>query len=448
MKLLIQLIVIIAAGVALAMIVREDPGYVMFSYQGTNVETSFAIFIVAAIAAIFVSYLLIRLFGSLFFAPRRVRKWQDRRRDRVANTALTRGLLAQAEGKWRQSEKALLTYAKKSESAINYLAAAKSAQALGANERVNQYLDLAQATDPNASSAIRITQAELLIDSGQPERAAAALERIRTEDPKNGRALLLMTKLYKSTKNWPKLCELLYDLKRNRVIQHQEYNQLERLVHSELLKRACESENMVQVNNSWSIIPKYLHNDSEFVAIYARKLLEENLHDDAEPLLRMAIRHHWNEELVYLYGLLYSENPYGELTVAEKWYKQHQDNPVLLLTLGRLSSRSELWGKARSYLETSVENGGGAEAYHALAQVLEHIDEPELAAKTYRQGLEIASGKKGLPELAELTAKKKARQNALAQKEAEKAEQDAKEEAELLALEDQSKEERVAASAA
>ena len=107
------------------------------------------------------------------------------------------------------------------------------------------------------------------------------------------------------------------------------------------------------------------------------------------------------------------------MSTAEKWYKQHRDNPTLLLTLGRLSSRSELWGKARHYLTESVENGGGPEAYHSLAQVLEHIDEPELAAAMYRKGLEIASDK-GLPELAALTAKKKARQAELEKKAAKK----------------------------
>jgi len=276
---------------------------------------------------------------------------------------------------------------------------------------MNQYLDMAQATDPSSSTAIRLTQAELLIDSGQFDRATTALLRIHQEDPKNARALLLMVKLFKESKNWNKLSELLYDLKRNKVLQYDAYNQLEKLVYSELLKATCESESILKARNAWSIIPKHLQKDNEVIAIFAKKLISEGEHSEAEPYLRAGIRQHWSDELVYLYGLLYTENPYGELSVAEKWSKKSLNNPTLLLTLGRLSSRSELWGKARSYLETSVENGGGAESYHALAQVLEHIDEPEQAANMYRKGLEIASGK-GLPELAALTAKKKAQAEA------------------------------------
>jgi len=445
MKLLIQTIAVIIAGMALSMAVREDPGYVLLGIGNYSIETSLVIFAVAAFVVYILLYLTLKILGGVFFAPSKIGKWQNQRRDRVAATALSRGLLAQAEGKWRQSEKALLTYAKKTDSAINYLAAAKSAQAQGSIDRMNQYLDLAQETDPASSSAIRLTQAELLIDSEQYDRATAALLRIRQEDPKNSRALLLMTKLFKKSGNWEKLSELLYDLKRNRIVQYDVFNQLEAQVYAELLKKACLSDKLIEVRNAWSIIPKHLQKDSTIIAILAKKLIDEGEHTEAEPYLRSGIRQHWDDELVHLYGLIYTENPYDQLSSAEKWYKQNSNNPTLLLTLGRLSSRSELWGKARSYLETSVENGGGAEAYHALAQVLEHIDEPELAASMYRKGLEIASGK-GLPELAALTAKKKAKAEALAKKEAERAQ--AEQEEGAKALETETTEEKVAASAA
>ncbi len=444
MILLIQVFIVIGAGIALSMFVREDPGYVLIGHGNYSIETSLAIFGVAALIAIFASYFLIRLLGAVVYAPSRLGKWQDHRREKVAATALSRGLLAQAEGKWRQSEKALLTYAKKTESPINYLAAAKSAQAQGSIERMNQYLDMAQATAPNASTAIRLTQAELLIDSGQYDRATAALLRIRDEAPKNNRALLLMSKLFRKSENWSKLSELLYHMKRNKTLQYDVYNELEKTVHVNLLKATCETGKLIEVRNAWSVVPRSLQRDSELIAIFAKKLISEGEHIEAEHLIRSGVRQHWSDELVYLYGLLYTNNPYDELSVAEKWYKKEPNNPTLLLTLGRLSSRSALWGKASSYLESSVENGGGPESYHALAQVLEHIDEPEMAASMYRKGLEIASGK-GLPELAALTAKKKAKQEALAKKEAEGAEEVQEE---IKALEDKSNDKGVTASAA
>ena len=393
MKLLIQTSVVIIIGIYLAILVRHDPGYVLLGYGKYSVETSLAVFTLITLAAVAALYIIIRVLSNVVFAPRKIRKWQDRRRDRVANTALTRGLLAQAEGKWRQSEKALLTYARKTDSAINYLAAARSAQAQGANERMNQYLDMAQATDPKANSAIRLTQAELLIDSKQYDSAEAALTRLYQEEPGNQRTLLMLSRVYELSEDWKSLSRILFDLKRHKILSQGEYSTLEKTVYLNLLKNASKAEDMFTFSNAWAYTPRHLQKDVDFVAVYVEKYINEGLHNDVEPLLRSTIKNQWDDKLVYLYGLLYSDQPYNQLRRAEKWYRQHENDPTLLLTLGRLSSRSELWGKARSYLEGSVENGGGPEAYHALAQVLEHIDEPELAAATYRKGLEIASDK-------------------------------------------------------
>ena len=444
MKLLIQTIVVIVAGIYLAMVVRQDPGYVLIGYGKYSVETSLAVFTLITLASLAVLYFVIRVLINVVFAPSKIRKWQDHRRDRVANTALTRGLMAQLEGKWRQSEKALLTYARKTDSAINYLAAARSAQAQGANERMNHYLEMAQATEPKANSAIRLTQAELLIDSKQYEKAEAALEHIYFEEPSNQRALLMLSRVYELNENWKGLSKLLFDLRRRKILPQETYTALEKTVYLNLLIKASKEEKMVNFANAWAYTPKHLQKDAEFVAVYVEKYINEGLHNDVENLLRSTIKTQWNDKLVYLYGVLYSDNPYNQLRRAEKWYRLHESDPTLLLTLGRLSSRSELWGKARSYLEASVENGGGPEAYHALAQVLEHIDEPELAASAYRKGLEIASDK-GMPELAALTAKKKAKQAELEEREAEK---EALNATDQDATNENNNEEKVAASAA
>ncbi len=409
MTLLFLTIIVIAGGIALAMVVREDPGYVLIGYDTYTVETTLAISVAVALAAVFVLYFAIRMLSYVLFAPKKIGKWQNQRRDRAANIALTNGLLAQAEGKWKQSEKTLLSYARKTKSAANYLAAAKSAQAQGATQRMNHYLDLAQANEPDASCAIRLTQAELLIDGGQYDRAEAALTRILKEEPRNNRALLLLNKVYQETGKWEKLSEILYALKRNKVLSIEAYNALEKKVYFNVLQGLAKGGSLIALRNTWSIVPKYLQRDSDIIAVYTEKLINSDQHEEAEPILCDAIKKRWDDRLVYLYGLIYTDDPYNQLSTAEKWIQVKPTNPALLLTLGRLSSRSQLWGKSRSYLEASIENGGGAESYHALAQVLEHIDEPELAASLYRKGLEMSSDK-GLPELAALTAQKKALQ--------------------------------------
>jgi HemY protein len=52
-----------------------------------------------------------------------------------------------------------------------------------------------------------------------------------------------------------------------------------------------------------------------------------------------------------------------------------------------LSYRNQLWGKARSYLETSLAMRPAAETFEALGQLMERIGDKEAAAKAYQRGL-------------------------------------------------------------
>jgi len=61
------------------------------------------------------------------------------------------------------------------------------------------------------------------------------------------------------------------------------------------------------------------------------------------------------------------------------------------LVLGRLCLRSRLWGKARSYLETSIGVQPSPEAYQELGLLLEQMGELEQAMVHYRAGLELAA---------------------------------------------------------
>ena len=60
-----------------------------------------------------------------------------------------------------------------------------------------------------------------------------------------------------------------------------------------------------------------------------------------------------------------------------------------MLTLGKISSRNQLWGKARSYLESSIEQRATAEAYRLLGALLERLGEADEASDCYRRGLDL-----------------------------------------------------------
>jgi HemY protein len=60
---------------------------------------------------------------------------------------------------------------------------------------------------------------------------------------------------------------------------------------------------------------------------------------------------HWRDSMVWSAAAIRVK----QLQAAEGWLKNHPDDPGLLLTLGRLCLQSSLWGKARDYLEASLQ---------------------------------------------------------------------------------------------
>ena len=115
-------------------------------------------------------------------------------------------------------------------------------------------------------------------------------------------------------------------------------------------------------------------------------------HDYAEQLLREQLRQNWSARLVYAYGDLSGGDPAARLSVAESWLEQHADDAALLLTLGKISLRNELWGKARGYLESSIARQPAPEAYRLLGSLLDRLEEPDKAAECYRRGIALVVG--------------------------------------------------------
>jgi HemY protein len=128
------------------------------------------------------------------------------------------------------------------------------------------------------------------------------------------------------------------------------------------------------------------------VATYVRGLLALGGGDTAENLVRETLRRQWDAELVRLYGLADSKNAAQQLATAEEWLKRHQRHPLLLLTLGRLAMRAQLWGKARAYLEASAGMEARAETYRMLGELLERMEEETLARDYYHKGLALVTG--------------------------------------------------------
>jgi uncharacterized protein HemY len=138
---------------------------------------------------------------------------------------------------------------------------------------------------------------------------------------------------------------------------------------------------------TWNSAPRAFRYHPEALLLYAASLNKKGLVPLAETVLRQAIDRQWYDSWVRLYGLIPSVNPEAQLKKAEKWKASHATSAVLLLTLGRLSIRNQLWGKAKHYLEQSLAMTPSAEGYAELGRLHEFLGDFTVGESCYKKGI-------------------------------------------------------------
>ncbi len=393
MRLLVMTLLVLLVAVGLGIAARYEPGSVVVGYGSWTVQMSLAFFVTALALGFFLLYMVLRLLAQLWGVPQRLHLWAQGRRKRSAEKALFRGLIALSEGDWRLAEKTLTHALPESEKAvIYYLAAARAAQKQNALDRRDSYLRLAHDSMPEADIAVGLTQAELQIRQRQMEQALATLTHLRSVKPNHAYVLWMLMRLYREMQDWDGLLALLPELSRRHVVSAEKRKGQELEAYTALLQCAVQTPTVESPDAVWARVPRSLRQEANLLQAYVEEKLKLSDTTRCERLVREALHHEWHSSLVRLYGLIEGKDEAKQLAHAETWLESHGKDPVLLVTIGRLCMRNALWGRARSYLEASINLQASPESYRLLADLLEQMGEPAAAALCYREGLVLATG--------------------------------------------------------
>ena len=358
-----------------------DPGYVAINFRGYLVEMSVPVLLGLAVLLVFSVWLIRRVVQ----APKRLGEAAGRYRSGRAGLKLTRGMIEVAEGNFARGEKLLARAASTSDAPLfNYLQAARAAHLQGKDERRDEWLKLAYEHTPEAANAVLLTQAELQLDREQYEQALATLRRIEENSKDHSYALALLGRLYFRLKDWAQLAEILPRLQKQGRVDQERLDKWATRVHTENFANAADGEAVIA---EWKSVSKRLRAETALHDAYYMSLMRVGLHDKAEKDLVAALKTEWRAPLVRLFGLVEGIDPSKQLKRAEGWLARHEDDVDLLLAAARLCLRNELWGKARSYLETVIALRPTPEAYQEYGRLLTQLGETDAAADAYRQGL-------------------------------------------------------------
>lgn len=385
MKFGIIVVLALFASAFAAHFLLADPGYVIINFRGYVVEMSVPVLLGLAVLLL----LSVWLIRKIYLAPRRLGEAAGRYRSARSGQKLTRGMIAVAEGDFARGEKMLARAASTSDSPLfNYLQAARAAHLQGHDDRRDEWLRLAYQQTPEAANAVLLTQAEFQLDRGQNEQALATLRRLDENSKDHAHALALLGRLYFELEDWDSLSELLPRLRKGTQLQAKTLETWTLRVHKEALDRAADSEAIAAV---WKGVSRAHRSDPMLLKAYYGALMRAGEHDRVEKELGSVLKSNWSGPLVELFGLVEATNSSKQLKRAESWLKNRGDDPDLLLAAARLCLRNELWGKARSYLETVISLRPSPDAYQVYGALLNQMGEADAAAAAYRDGLGMIS---------------------------------------------------------
>jgi HemY protein len=400
MKRLFWLLLILAvvAGVAylawFAQPLTVHKGYVLIAFQGLRYESSVWAFVALLLVLWLLVYLLRLSLRLLVTSGGLLNPWSrlhSRRRTRLASE---QGFLDLAEGRWARALRHLKQAAKNSPQPLSYyLGAARAAYQLGHHEYSDELLEQALNRQPQAELAIALQHAELQLARGQTEAALDTLQAMRSRHPHHHLVLRQLQQLYLQSSNWSALLGLLPDLRKEKALGNAELSELVlQAWRGRLLEAGSQEGGDVQaalatLQQTWQAMSAAQQHKPELLAVYAEQLRRLGGEAEAEELLRHFLKQHYDTALVRLYGLLHGRDPSRQLQAAEGWLKQHPDDAGLLLTLGRLCLHSQLWGKAKDYLESSLTFQRHPESCAELARLLAQLGELERSNSLYQEGL-------------------------------------------------------------
>jgi len=388
---LLSLIFILTIGMGAGLYLYQDPGYLLLSYRNWTLEMPLWLAGLLLLTGMIFFLFIIKCLNILLSSRQKMKNWWFNHQQKTARLSTLRGLLDFTEGYWQKAEHALIRGARFHDMPLlNYLMAAKAADAEGAFDRRDHYLQQAYALNTNARIVVQLVEAELRFKQGEFEHSLAILQHLHAAHPKHPSILKQLCTVYEVVQDWYSLFQLLPELQKLRsCLSKPEETALQCKIYHALLP-ASAKENTTDLIKFWRNAPKTVQTDRDCVSLYIKLLMQKNADTEAEIVLRALLKNSWYDEWGYLYGLI--QDPFKrQIKFAETiLLKQQPNNAVLLLTLGRLCLNEQLLGKARDYLEQHIKLQPSAVGFALLAELMDQLGFPEKRNEYYKKGCCLA----------------------------------------------------------
>lgn len=339
---------LLIAGAWLGEQITADPGFMIMSFAGYRVEMAGWLALVLVLLSWIVVYVLFGLFSN-WRLDRRLVSWRKGRKRENAEQQLQEGLSQLGRGEFKSAYGLFKKSASNSTMpTLNYLLAAFAAHAHGKPAECDQWLSKAEQSpgvDPILSGLL---QALVQLQRGDYEQSLASLNRLPNQENNPFRQELLR-KIYVQLGDWKHLSDVIKAIKKRPGKVSDAVVQAEKL---QVLHQISDMD-VEALQHFWKQLDTSVKQDPNVMLVVCKAFESGNRAEWAEQLLANHMAPAFHPDLMLEYGRL-SADAAKQLVVAERWLRDRPSDAILLVTLGRLSLKAGLWGKAEEYFEMAI----------------------------------------------------------------------------------------------
>lgn len=384
MRRIIGLILVITAGVGLALLLRFNRGNVTLLWPPYRIDLSLNLAIMVMLLVFVLLYVLVRTTSQAYGLPTRVRRYRLVRRRERASRALRDSVLALFEGRFGRAER--LAESAQEDPALAgpaALLAARAAQAAHHPERRDRWLERAGGAGDEVHAAMQVMTAEAALADGRPGDALVAVEGLGRTRPGRLHALALRLRVYEEQKDWERVLEVISELDRHEAIAPARRRALRVRAYRALFRTRTGDE--AAVRELWKKIDPAEREIDGVVEAAAVAFADSGDQAQAARLAEGVLERRLATGLLALYSRLDSVPAQQRLRTAERWLDRHGEDAELLTLLGQLCAAEQVWGKAEAFLLRAEARSGSRQTRLALADLYDRLDRREEAAAMHRR---------------------------------------------------------------
>lgn len=361
-----MVLVIALLAVVLGTWITSDAGFVVVGFRGWQMETTVWAAITALIVLSLAVYVLFKLFKLVLFRNTKISEWFSTKRSLSARRQTLRAIEEETNGNTVEAIRLLVAASQQSSDPIlHLLRASELAERIGARDKASELRrDVAKRDDKELQAFRDLNDALELLNQNDQRLGVRKLRRLLEDHPRCAPALFALVRQRQDVEDWTGALEYLDVLSRLSFISDEEIYALRAMSWTGRIQQA----DPLAVENVWRTVPRNLKHESNVFGAYIGKLREKGSDNKAAHELERLLSRHWDAQLVGIYGLIDADAD-KQFSTAEGWLKNHADDPVLHLTLGRLHRRAGRTEKARQHLERSLNLGGARDTSLELAEL-------------------------------------------------------------------------------